>query len=60
MVIEKKKINTAKIMMIAGRVINEALNATEDGKITVREILDIVINVLDEFGYDIDKIAIKL
>ena len=57
---EKRKINTAKIMMVAGRVINEVLNAAEDGKITVREILDIVINVLNEFGYDIDKIAISL
>ncbi len=57
---DKKKINTAKIMMIASRVFNEVLNAASDGKITVKEMLNIAERVINEFGYDLDKIAINL
>jgi len=56
----EQKINTAKIMMIASRVFNEVLAAASDGKITVKEILNIIENILNEFGYDLDKIAINL
>jgi len=56
----EQKINTAKIIMITSRIFNEVLNAASDGKITVREFLNIAESVLNEFGYDLDKIAIKL
>ena len=56
----EQKINTAKIMMIASRVFNEVLTAASDGKITVKEMLNIAERVINEFGYDLDKIAINL
>ncbi|MCD6320375.1 MAG: hypothetical protein J7M03_06810 [Candidatus Desulfofervidaceae bacterium] len=56
----EQKINTAKIMMVTSRVFNEILNAASDGKITVKEILNIIEDVMDEFGYDLNKIAINL
>ena len=56
----EQKINTAKIIMITSRIFNEVLNTASDGKITVREFLNIAESVLNEFGYDLDKIAIKL
>ncbi len=57
---DKKRINTAKIMMVTSRIFTEILNAASDGKITVKEILNIIEDVMDEFGYDLDKIAINL
>jgi len=57
---DKKRINNAKIMMVASRIFNEVLNAASDGEITVKEILNIIEDVMNEFGYDLDKIAIKL
>ena len=55
-----KKINFFKIFMVIGQINEWLMKASMDGKITVKEGLDLVEALCDSMGWEFDKTGIKV
>lgn len=54
------KINYFKVIGMIGMLAEELSRIAEDGKITIKEALDLIEKICDQLGLDFDQAGIKL